>query len=1271
MNVPIWKPLLIVAVLALAIFFWQVKGLNPGIDIAGGTVLTYQVNVPEETENAAKAIDETVSILANRVDPAGVMNLIWRRVGNSRVEVQMPLAASDVRDLRGVYEETAITLTQSPITGNTLETALLQGVESGGASTEAVEELKTENPAIAGDLSALLAARLELKESRAFLAGAEAAFAQTSAVLADAQANGDVALINDAEARDRAAYTQVSEKATLVSAAQGLVDNLTRTVLTSPIRRDALDLELAKIFALSDKAQSDGTVPRVAALDDFVARFSGREAEVREIADAYFAYADVKGPLDDPEDLKALLRGSGVLEFRIGATSGDVMLIPIAELREQLTEEGPTADPSGAWVWRPVRDIAQWLDNTDMTAEDFATLSDAAVIQHFETFNVVGQRYGEDYYLLLGNTLVNSITPRDQGWEVTSVLQGRDETGFPTVDFKLNAVGAQRLGQITEPNRGKPMAVLLDDQVLTAPRVNDRLSTNVMISGDFSAAEVSYLIRTMKAGSLDATLSDNPISEKTYGPQMGAENLRAGLSASLTALIIVSVFMVLYYFLPGAVAVFALFANMVLILGVMAFIDATFTLPGIAGIVLTIGMAVDANVLIFERIREEQEAGRDLAASVREGYGKALSTILDANITTMITCIVLAYTASAEIKGFAVTLGVGIAATLFTALFCTKVFLDIYVSRSKAQTLAMLPGKVAAIRKVLSPNVNWLKLAPVFALVSLITIGVGLSLVFSRGAEMLDIEFRSGTAVSFRLAEDENGDDQYWAREAVESHLDRVARVAGELNDGKQIDAFSDSDDIAIARLIERLGGESQERYEAAIATAASTGLPPELDRAADFTEFGTASVVTEGDVQDGKASGFAIQTLVTDDRAVSDLVVGIFGGALRQDPSVTFGDDDAESIVAGAPVHRISVSTGGNTLLGDNVESLDVGQDIDVSNYLGGIAILADDLSSPLSVDQFNQRLARIRRQPNFTGTVPTREEVIGLRPAGDMVVDGEAVPTYDGFVYIAADEQVNYVGNVEDFARADGFAQAQWTLVRDAMNRGSSLESVTKFSSQVSGTMKQQAIVAMSLSLFAVVVYIWFRFGSLRYGLAAIAALVHDVTISLGLIAICGYLISLPGIGQLFLLEDFKINLAIVAALLTIVGYSLNDTIVIFDRIRENRGRMARATPEIINESINQTISRTILTSGTTLVALFILYMMGGPGVHGFAFAMLMGVLIGTYSSIAIASPILLIGGKAKGKGGAASAGHTDNIINPDGSPSGPSDPPPTIPTTAEPVT
>jgi SecD/SecF fusion protein len=183
------------------------------------------------------------------------------------------------------------------------------------------------------------------------------------------------------------------------------------------------------------------------------------------------------------------------------------------------------------------------------------------------------------------------------------------------------------------------------------------------------------------------------------------------------------------------------------------------------------------------------------------------------------------------------------------------------------------------------------------------------------------------------------------------------------------------------------------------------------------------------------------------------------------------------------------------------------------------------------------------------------------------------------------------------------------------------------------VGAEQKQRALIAIVLSLFAIVTYIWVRFGNVRYGIAAITALVHDVCITLGAVSACTYIAG-TSIGEALLIGDFKINLAMIAAFLTLIGYSLNDTIVVFDRIRENRGKARSLNPQVITNSINQTISRTILTSFTTFIVVLIMYIFGGPGLRGFTFAIGLGIIVGTYSSIAIAAPILLLGTKTKSK-------------------------------------
>jgi SecD/SecF fusion protein len=308
--------------------------------------------------------------------------------------------------------------------------------------------------------------------------------------------------------------------------------------------------------------------------------------------------------------------------------------------------------------------------------------------------------------------------------------------------------------------------------------------------------------------------------------------------------------------------------------------------------------------------------------------------------------------------------------------------------------------------------------------------------------------------------------------------------------------------------------------------------------------------------------------------------------------------------------------------------ESINRAADVrtDVAEYLGGVAVVLEDMSPAVTIEDLSQRIERMRLQPTFEELGHRRYTVIGLDTA-DTTDQGE--PLYSSAVIVARDTETNYLESPQSLADKGGLADTEWQIAREACRRDTSLGSVANFSSQVSGTMKQQAIVAMTLSLLAVVVYIWLRFGSITYGFAAIVALVHDVSIALGLVAISAWLYN-NNIAHVLMIEPFKIDLAMVAALLTIVGYSLNDTIVVFDRIRENRGRLSYATPSVINDSINQTISRTVLTSGTTLLAVGMLYVFGGAGVHGFAFAMLVGVLVGTYSSVAIASPILMLGGE-----------------------------------------
>ena len=379
-----------------------------------------------------------------------------------------------------------------------------------------------------------------------------------------------------------------------------------------------------------------------------------------------------------------------------------------------------------------------------------------------------------------------------------------------------------------------------------------------------------------------------------------------------------------------------------------------------------------------------------------------------------------------------------------------------------------------------------------------------------------------------------------------------------------------------------------------------------------------TATIVNTRDAVTGDDTGFTIATLVSDAEVVSEAVKTAFADVLDTTSSIDFTGAGRSVDQAGGLVEPVT-SSDLAAVLDDPTAQGDAGE------YLGGVAMVLENLTPAASLDDLTDRIRRMRRQPDFAQLGYRDFRVIGLDRAG---VNDANEPVYSRVAVLSRDGMTDYSTDRAGFDAADGLAATEWKLVQDALATDSSLASVTKFDAQVSGTMQQQALAAMILSVLVVIAYIALRFGSFRYGLAAIVALVHDVAAAVGLLAICGWLYGQTW-AQAFLLDDFKINLAIVAAILTLIGYSLNDTIIVFDRIRENKGRLPEPTPQIVNDSINQTISRTVLTSGTTLLAVGTLYLFGGPGVHGFAFAMLIGVFVGTYSSFAIAAPLLLIGG------------------------------------------
>lgn len=702
-----------------------------------------------------------------------------------------------------------------------------------------------------------------------------------------------------------------------------------------------------------------------------------------------------------------------------------------------------------------------------------------------------------------------------------------DQSGQLVVGFRFDQKGANRFLDLTSTHKplkdGKKyrLAILLDGKVQSAPSLNEAIGAQGQISGNFTREEIRSLTSVLNAGALDVPLNTTPISEFSISPLLGVDIRNKGIFAIKLSCAVVIGFMAIYYLKAGMIAVLCLLLNIVLIMGTMIFVQGTFTLPGLAGLVLTIGMAVDANVLIFERIREELNRGASVRMAIHNGFDKAFSAIIDSNLTTLIVAVVLFMIGTDQVKGFAVTLFIGIVMSMFSALYFGRLVFEILEQKRILKKLPMLSI-------VHSPKLDFIGKRKAALVVSVVVIATGLAGFASRGADNLDIDFRGGTMVTFEFEQAQKLSD---FRDALEEKFDSgitVERLS--LEDEEQ---ESDSGRRWRLRTIE----ESSANVEKGVAEAlGSIGLRKVTAEIGELTEIAAAETGGE------------------DDEEASDPEKSIYEGGLQT--TLTFSDE-------------ITATT--------------VSRNLQAAIGAGG------SYADP-------EALFRI------TGT------------------KGSGIDAEEGQVRKFSEMTLEVL---PDLKKED--LTAALTTMQSDMNNSPLFEEVSNFAKSVGGEMQNQAIIAMLISLGAIIVYIWFRFQRVTFGFAAVAALVHDVLVVLGVVAMAS-LVSGSPIGSIFALYDFKINLPMIAAFLTIVGYSLNDTIVVFDRIREVRGKNPNLTPDMINTSLNQTLSRTLLTSLTTFFVVAILYIFGGEGIHGFAFCLLIGVIVGTYSSIFVASPVLL---------------------------------------------
>lgn len=591
------------------------------------------------------------------------------------------------------------------------------------------------------------------------------------------------------------------------------------------------------------------------------------------------------------------------------------------------------------------------------------------------------------------------VNPRDDFHRWTSQFSEEKIAGTPKESYSQG--------------RGWRMAVILNGSVVSAPALNSALRDSARITGHFSQREVNTLAADLKAGSLSFTPSI--LSEENVSPDLGKEQRMQGIMAAALGVLLVVIAMCLYYRFGGVVASVAVLFNLIIIWAVLQNLGAALTLAGIAGVILTVGMAVDANVLVFERIREEFAKNGRLPSAIQVGYRKAFSAILDSNLTTIIAAVILLNFDSGPIKGFALTLIIGIASSMFTSLFMTRYFFARWVQNPRHTKLSMA-------RLFQETSFNFLNYAKPVVIATILLMVTGTYLLITQRNTIFGMDFTGGYALTLDLQEKPNANYRLEAEEAL-----------------------------------------------------LTAGAAP---------------------------SDFQIRELTQPNRLRIQLGMGM----------------EEE----GKPFYHIEEKKA-------EAETLFVYQ-----NY------------------------------PKIVWIVNALEK-------GNLTVHPASLSTLN----------------------------LHWT----------------QMSGQLSDTMRNQAAIGLLIAFIAILIYITFRF-EFHYAISATIGLAHDVLITMGIL----------GLAHLFF-QEIQIDLQVIAAIMTIVGYSLNDTIIIFDRIREDI-KLYKKLPykEIVNKALNATLSRTLMTSGTTLLVLLALLFLGGKAIFNFALIMTIGVIIGTLSSLFVAAPLLV---------------------------------------------
>ncbi len=681
------------------------------------------------------------------------------------------------------------------------------------------------------------------------------------------------------------------------------------------------------------------------------------------------------------------------------------------------------------------------------------------------------------------------------------------------VSLSFNAAGRRKFAKLTTDNVKKRLAIVLDGDLMLAPTIDEPITDGrAAIHGGFDKQRAEEIATIIRAGSLPVKLVID--SENKVGAALGEDSIKAGTEAMIIGFVLLLVIMIGYYLFAGFLAVVALLLNGVLIVGCLGLFKATLTLPGIAGIVLTLGMAVDANVLIFERIREEKESGKPLKTAIKNGYERAFITIFDANITTIFTAIILYAVGTVLIKSFAVTLIIGLLASMFSAVFVTRQLMEICYEKNLIKELKML-------RLFRTPKIDFLRMRTVAVIMSVVLILAGMT-TFALDARF-GIDFTGGQMIQIR------------------------------------------------------------------------TVKPVSIDKVRDIvakSDINKATVQAFGEQPEGAGKNKAMQFIIT--YSLED--VAEKEGKKEVDPTEV-KNAFKEYLRKNLPELAKDPFPKWEEISKDEIRKMKFEdlkeEDILLSDFLR----IELNLLAPAEASEVKDA---INVTPFDEGIAPQEKlEVLKIEPA-----EGES----RSFTIILRTQ------NKQEFPDPnDAPAQIKQEIANRLDKKGITLADPFPRERLVGGSLstelQSKAIWAIILSSIILLIYITFRF-TFSFGLGAVLALIHDLCMTLGMIA----------------LFRVDITLDVLAAILTVLGYSLNDTIVVFDRIRENmRNLKKRDFTEVLNLSINQVLARTVLTSLTTAVVIIALILFAGDVLRGFSITLLIGVITGTYSSVFIATPVV----------------------------------------------